>query len=300
MRCGRNAEKRWERRDSGAQERAVRARFRAAAAQSADVRASGRRVLARLDAERCRTALMPARPFERHSELQRRVGRCKLLSRPDMDLALFDFDGTITDCDGFLPFIHRAVSRSRRLAGTLWLSPLIAGYRAGWVSTSRMRQNIAWVAFRGRRRAEIAELGERYAADVLEPRVRREASERIAWHQSRGDRVIVVSASLDCYLAPWCRRRGLELICSELEVHAGVCTGRYRGGDCTGPEKARRVLDRCDLAGYEQVFAYGDTPEDRELLALAQRRFFRWQELAPEPGAVPSGLQPAPAAPGGG
>ena len=214
----------------------------------------------------------------------------------DMDLALFDFDGTITDGDGFLPFVHRAVSRPRVLAGTLWLSPLIAGYRAGWVSASRMRQSIAWVAFRGRPQAEVAALGEQYV-QALEQRVRPEANERIGWHQARGDRVVVVSASLDCYLVPWCRARGLELICSELELHAGVCTGRYRGGDCTGPEKARRVLERHELRDYEQVFAYGDTPEDRELLGLAQRRFFRWQELAPQPGPLSGAIRPTPQAP---
>ena len=157
----------------------------------------------------------------------------------------------------------------------------------------RMRQSIAWVAFRGRPQSELAAIGERYA-EALDRRVRPEASERIAWHRARGDRVVVVSASLDCYLAPWCRARGLELICSELELVAGVCTGHYRGGDCTGPEKARRVLERCELAGYEQVFAYGDTPEDRELLALAQRRFFRWQELTPEPDPA-SSRAPTPA-----
>lgn len=291
MRCGRNAEKRWEGRDGGAHERAVRARFRAAAVQSSDVRASGRHLCERFDAERCRTALMPAR--SRGSGASSCSGadvdvRCRRL---DMDLALFDFDGTITDGDGFLPFIHRAVSRPRVLAGTLWLSPLIAGYHAGWVSASRMRQSIAWVAFRGRAQAEVAELGERYA-ETLEQRVRPEANERIAWHQARGDRVVVVSASLDCYLVPWCRARGLELICSELELRAGVCTGRYRGGDCTGPEKARRVLERCELGAYQQVFAYGDTPEDRELLGLAQRRFFRWQELAPEPGPLAAAFRP--------
>src|SRR3954469_10263860 len=138
-----------------------------------------------------------------------------------MDLALFDFDGTITDGDGFVPFIQRAVSRPRKLAGTLWLSPLIVGYRSGWVSASRMRQSIAWVAFRGRPQAELAAIGERYA-EALDRRVRPEASERIAWHRARGDRVVVVSASLDCYLAPWCRARGLELICSELELVAGA------------------------------------------------------------------------------
>lgn len=296
MRCGRNAEKRWEGRDGGAQKRAVHTRFRAAAVRSGGVRASGRHPGERFDAERCRAALMPARSrasgTSSYSGAYVDVRCCRL----DMDLALFDFDGTITDGDGFLPFIRRAVSRPRVLAGTLGLSPLIAGYRAGWVSASRMRQSIAWVAFRGRLQSEVAALGERYA-QTLERRVRPEARERIAWHQARGDRVIVVSASLDCYLAPWCRSHGLELICSELELRAGVCTGRYRGGDCTGPEKARRVRERCELGAYEQVFAYGDTPEDRELLALAQRRFFRWQELAADPGPVSAALRPPQTAP---
>ncbi len=56
-------------------------------------------------------------------------------------------------------------------------------------------------------------------------------------------------------------------------------TGEYAGGDCTGAEKARRVRERYDLSRYPVVYAYGDTPEDYELLRLASKRYFRWQEL---------------------
>ncbi len=104
------------------------------------------------------------------------------------------------------------------------------------------------------------------------------ALERIEWHQSQGDRVVVVSGSLDVYLGPWCHKRGLECICTTLEERGGIMTGEYLDGDCVGPEKARRILERYDLGRYEVVYAYGDTSEDQEMLDLAHRKYYRWQE----------------------
>ena len=66
---------------------------------------------------------------------------------------------------------------------------------------------------------------------------------------------------------------------TELESRRGVLTGRYLGGDCTGAEKARRVRARYDLGRYPIIYAYGDTHEDRELLDLASKRYFRWREV---------------------
>ena len=95
--------------------------------------------------------------------------------------------------------------------------------------------------------------------------------------------VVVVSASLDVYLRPWCAGLGLQLICTELEARSGTLTGRYTGGDCTGSEKARRVLARYDLRQYSTIYAYGDTTEDHELLGLASKRYFRWREMTTSP-----------------
>ena len=126
----------------------------------------------------------------------------------------------------------------------------------------------------------IQALGRRYARERLPRVLRPEAMARIAWHRSRGDRIVVVSASLDAYLVPWCRAQGLELICSELEVHGDRLTGGYRGGDCTGAAKAARVRGWLRLDDYRRVHAYGDTSEDRELLALAHHPVFRWRGMS--------------------
>lgn len=104
-------------------------------------------------------------------------------------------------------------------------------------------------AFRGQDAERVKALGERYAREVLPVLVRPVAADRIQWHKDRGDRVAVVSASLDAYLHPWCRTAGLDVICTVLEVRGDRLTGRYVDGDCCGREKARRISERYAFAG---------------------------------------------------
>jgi HAD superfamily hydrolase (TIGR01490 family) len=197
-----------------------------------------------------------------------------------MNLALFDFDGTIATRETFPDFMRFAVAPRRRAIGGVLLAPLVVGYRLGLVPGRVIRAVVVRVGFGGRRETEIRAAGERFARDVLPALVRPEALERIAWHRAQGDEVVVVSGGLELYLDAWCRQHGLPLIASRLAVRGGRLTGRYDGADCVGAEKPRRVRARYRLDDYAQVFAYGDTREDHAMLALAHRRWFRWRELA--------------------
>ena len=197
-----------------------------------------------------------------------------------MDLALFDFDGTITRTDTWTPFMQLAVRPARIVAGRVLLSPVVVGYKLGMISASRGRQVAARVGFRGEDAARMRRLGLEYATSTLPAQVRQPALDRIAWHRSRGDQVVIVSASLDFYLSPWCAGRGLDCICTTLEERDGRLTGRCAGGDCAGLEKVRRIRQRFDLDRYETVYAYGDSAEDREMLELAQRKYYRWREIS--------------------
>lgn len=196
-----------------------------------------------------------------------------------MNLALFDFDGTITDRELFADFLGFAVTPRRRALGRIVLAPLVVGYRLGMVSANTTRARIVDFAFRGRPAHELHDAGERFAREIVPATLRPEAMARIAWHREQGDTIALVSAAFDLYLDHWCAQHGLELLCSSLESREGVMTGRYAGAQCAGADKARRVRERFDLSKYPVVYAYGDTHEDRELLALAHRRWYRWQEV---------------------
>jgi HAD superfamily hydrolase (TIGR01490 family) len=196
-----------------------------------------------------------------------------------MNLALFDFDGTITTKETYPYFIRAAVAPRRLAIGWLLLGPLVLGYRLGLVPGRLLRALIVRIGLAGRDAAEIQAAGERFAREVLPGMVRPQALDRIRWHQARGDTVVVVSGGLDVYLDAWRRQHGLELICSRLESRDGRLTGRYSGRDCVSAEKSRRVRERFCLEAFDQVYAYGDTHEDLDLLELADRRWYRWQEL---------------------
>ena len=197
-----------------------------------------------------------------------------------MDLALFDFDGTITNRETMPDFMRAAVRSHRLWFGSVLLLPFILGYKAGLVSGTLVRTVICRFGFWRIPVHELEEHGQRFARDVLPATLRPEAMERIAWHQRRGDTVVVVSGGLDLYLSHWCQEHGIELLCSALEQRAGRFTGRYRGRQCVRDEKARLVRERFPLSQFSRVFAYGDTPEDRELLALAHEPYYRWQPLS--------------------
>lgn len=194
-------------------------------------------------------------------------------------LALFDFDGTITVRETMAAFMYRAVPARRQAWGRLLLAPWVVGYKCGVVSGVAVRSAVVRVGFAGTALDAVAAHGAAFAAETLPTQLRPEAMARIRWHQERGDTVAVVSGGLDAYLAPWCRAHDLALVCSALEHRDGRLTGRYRGAQCVGEEKARRVREHYDLAAYERVYAYGDTHEDLPLLGLAHHRFYRGQEL---------------------
>jgi phosphatidylglycerophosphatase C len=197
-----------------------------------------------------------------------------------MNLALFDFDGTITTREMFRPFIEFAVSPRRRLLGGAVLAPMVAGYKFGWVSPNLMRRCAVLFGFRGMAEKRAFALGADFARHELPGVLRDHALERIRWHKAQGDRVVVVSGALDVYLSHWCREHGLELLCSQLESRNGRLTGNYLGEQCVNEEKSRRVRAAYDLAGYPVIYAYGDTREDQHLLAIAHRRYFQWREVA--------------------
>lgn len=197
-----------------------------------------------------------------------------------MDLALFDFDNTITDRDSLSAFIKAHLPRRRLRWGGLLLVPLVLGYyRLKIVPAHVLRAAVMRIGLTGLARQPLVEAGRRYARDTLPGFVRPHALERIRWHQARGDTVVVVSASIDLYLRPWCRQQGVALICSQLGHRRGRFTGRYRGRDCCGEHKARRILKRYRLRDYAAVHAYGDSAEDHAMLALAEHRSYRWQPV---------------------
>jgi len=120
---------------------------------------------------------------------------------------------------------------------------------------------------------ELAAQGERYASHLAR-RLRPDMVERLEWHRGQGHEIVIVSASLAVYLEPLGRDLGATaMLATGLEVGPdGRLTGRLQGANVRGPEKVARL--KAFLAGETcELWAYGDSTGDRELLALADHPY---------------------------
>lgn len=185
-------------------------------------------------------------------------------------LAVFDFDGTITTRDSLLGFLLR-------VSGPIPLVKAAIAERKEFLAARRddTRRDGAKAALfarvlTGLDGTEVAQQGVAYGHWLVEHLLRDDTRTRIEWHRTQGHELAIVSASLEDYLATVCDRLGIEHLAStRLERAAdGTLTGVMLGANCRRAEKVRRLEGICDLDGRE-IWAYGDSPGDTELLARA-------------------------------
>jgi len=184
-------------------------------------------------------------------------------------VAAFDFDGTLAAGDSLSGFLSRTVGRPVLASTLATQAPAMV-----WAYTARGGRDAAKAVLltrllRGRRLAELAAVGDLYGEDLVR-RLRPSMLARVAWHREHGHQLVIVSASLDVYLEPVGRSLGFDaVLATSLEVDGdGRLTGRLEGLNCRGGEKAARLRQWLDGAPAE-IWAYGDSRGDRELLAMA-------------------------------
>lgn len=192
-----------------------------------------------------------------------------------MKIALFDFDGTITKDDSLIKFIRFVVGDAKFIAGMVFLSPMLTVYKLGLIPNYKAKQMMLSYFFKGMSEAKLQEVANTYSLNHIDTILRPKAIEKIAWHQEQGHKVVVVSASIECWLKPWCDKNNLELIATQLEIKDSIVTGRLRTKNCYGIEKVNRVKEVYNLDEYETIYAYGDSRGDRELLELADESFYK-------------------------
>ncbi len=191
-------------------------------------------------------------------------------------LAIFDFDGTLTNQDSLLPFLRMAAGSLRLVCGLAILSPILLGYFLHLLPNYWAKQVVFSFFLAGLSDKKLQELGNRFATQKISKLLRPEAVQRLQWHQAQKHQIVLVSASLEAYLLPWANTMGFEqVIGTKLESRSGILTGRIQGKNCYGEEKVRRLQALMgDLSQY-CIYAYGDSRGDRELLDIADYPYYR-------------------------
>jgi HAD superfamily hydrolase (TIGR01490 family) len=192
-----------------------------------------------------------------------------------MQLALFDFDGTITTHDSFRDFLIFISGKAGFCWRILGVSHWLIGFVLGLVNNQTAKEQVTRVFLAGLSREKFDEYARAFVKQQLNKIVRPTAMKKILWHLQQKHRVIIVSASFSDYLKFWCEQHQLELISTRLEEIEGCLTGKFATPNCWGPEKVRRIREYLALEDYETVYAYGDSRGDREMLEIANEKGYR-------------------------
>ena len=183
-------------------------------------------------------------------------------------VAVFDFDGTITKRDTFIPFLlsYGPGKIIRSAFKTAW-------HRKKGNFRNIVKANALKEIFAGYPNQRFLNDGLAYA-DSLHSKFRKSTLDHIANHKAQGHILVMVTASLASYTRPIGSLLGFDhVIGVELEAEAEFLTGKIKGNNVRGSEKARLLKE---WLGEEpaEIWGYGNSRGDREMLAMADHQIW--------------------------
>jgi phosphatidylglycerophosphatase C len=189
-------------------------------------------------------------------------------------VAAFDFDGTLTRTDSVVPFLRLVGGRRRLVLGLGRRAPSVAAAVVRR-DRDRLKALATDAVFRGVAQSRVDALARQHGRAIAVRGLRDDVVARLGWHLEHGHLVVIVSASYEPYVHVVAEALGVaHVVATRLAVDAaGVCTGAIDGPNCRAQEKVRRLERWLNAQGLArdgvELWAYGDSAGDRELLAWA-------------------------------
>ena len=188
-----------------------------------------------------------------------------------MNLALFDFDGTLTTKDSLGEFIKYAVGSKKYFLGMVQFSPMFIAYKLKLIRNDIAKEKLFEQFFKDFDETKFRAIANEYSLNEIDLIRRDNIYKKFLQHIEDGDRVVIVSASMRCWLSPWADKHGVSLLCTELEFIDNKVTGKFLTKNCHGQEKVNRIKKYLSLEEYDTIYAYGDSSGDDEMLSIATK-----------------------------
>ncbi|MEP6712695.1 MAG: HAD-IB family hydrolase [Ferruginibacter sp.] len=190
-------------------------------------------------------------------------------------IAFFDFDGTVTRKDTMLELARFSKGNLSYYIGLCILSPWLAGMKVGLINKVKAKEKLLAYFFGGTSLKSFTDLCISFSEKILPFLVREDAMATIEKFKKEKTSVVIVSASAENWVAPWCIKNNLPYISTRLMVSNNEITGKLCGENCNGIEKVIRIKKQFILGDYTDIYCYGDTEGDKMMLKLANHPYYR-------------------------
>lgn len=190
-------------------------------------------------------------------------------------IALFDFDGTITTKDSLAEILKFIRGDFNYYLGILILSPIIALYKIKILSNHKAKEILLTYFLKGMNGDEFNAKCVEFSETKLPEILNNNALFEVRKHLSNNVPVVVISASAENWVKPWCEKQNIKCLSTKLEIKNGKLTGNIEGLNCSGDEKVRLINSQYNLQAFKNIYAYGDSSGDLPMLNLATEKFYK-------------------------
>ncbi|MFP1748209.1 HAD family hydrolase [Lonsdalea quercina] len=190
-------------------------------------------------------------------------------------LSVFDFDGTLTKRDSFIPFLRFAFGKrifAKRLVRLVIPTLKCIGRR---ITRDELKEVLIRTFLTGIEAQWVEQKAVEFCDKYWDRLMRPSGLTAVAAQVDSGVIVTICSASPSIVLQPFADKLGIRLIGTNLDVKDGVLTGRIRDRNCRCAQKVARLEAEYGPLSSYHLRAWGDTRGDYEMLAAAQEPYWR-------------------------
>ncbi len=190
------------------------------------------------------------------------------------NVIVYDLDGTLTKRDSMVAFTHFTHGRLKSSLIYFLLSPIILLAFTSLVSRQYVKELLLKLHYKGMKYTDLLILGQRFANEKMPSLLHKSIFLAMKTQLVEGNIVVVLSASCDIWVEPWCKLNEVQFLGSKLEFINGACTGKLLGKNCKGEEKVRVLSEFLCSDDYECLKAYGNEKSDLHFMKLATKQFY--------------------------
>ena len=190
----------------------------------------------------------------------------------NVSIAVFDLDGTLTQRDTFLPYLRGWLRRHPRRRSSWLTLAALCRYAFGGRDRGRLKSDLIRWLMAGATRAEVADWSREFVDGLDDGILCAGALEALQRHRRAGDRLVLLSASLDLYVPLIGERFGFdETICTGVAWRDGRLDGALTTPNRRAQEKLRCIESLRARYPGSTIAAYGNSGSDFAHLRAVDR-----------------------------
>lgn len=193
------------------------------------------------------------------------------------EVAYFDFDGTITSKDTFIPFLIFTIGYFKFILLLPLSICILILYISKIISNEKAKELMLQLTISNLSNEYLERKSNSFASSYIDKYIKPEIFERVKYHYENGHIVIIASANLELYLKYFVKRHDLhDIIATKIVFKNNIATGKLLSKNCYGVEKINRINEYLikNKLNFIYSYAYGNSKGDFELLNYVNEGFW--------------------------